>query len=111
MPTFTQLPHVPIVTAGLGQEGAIRPGYDTNIPQGSADGGGASPMPLSIPGIPAVPYKLSQKILASNYVEMAELIPDSWRMEELLYQQSTIPGQCPGPLRLLTSLHGWNASL
>ena len=67
MPTFTQPPHVPTVTAGLGQEGAIHPAYDTNTQQGSADEGGVSPMPLSIPGIPAVPHKLSQKILAGDY--------------------------------------------
>ena len=99
MTMFTQPPHVPIVTAGLGQRGAIHTGYDTNTPQDSADGGGVSPMPLSIPGIPAVPHKLSHKILAGDYVEMAELLPDSWMMEELLYQQSTVPVQCPGPLR------------
>ena len=100
MPTFTQPPHVPIVTAGLGQEGAIHPGYDTILHRvNSADRDGASPIPLSIPGIPGVPHKLSQKIFAGDYMEMAKLLPDSWRMEELLYQQSTIPGQCPGPLR------------
>ena len=99
MQTFTQPPRVPTVTAGLGQEGVTHPAYNTNTSQGSADGGGVSPMSLSIPGIPAVPLKLSQKILVGNYVEMAELLPDSWRMEELLYQQSTIPGQCSWPLR------------
>ena len=100
MPTFNQPPHVPIVAAGLGQEGAIHPGYDNNnTPQGSTDGGGVSSTPLSIPGIPAVPQKLAHKILAGDYLEMAELLPDSWRMEELLYQQSSVPGQCPGPLR------------
>ena len=58
-----------------------------------------SPSPLSIPEISAVPQKLSQKILAGDYIKMAEPLQDTWRMEELLYQQLGTPGQCSGPMR------------
>ena len=63
--------------------------------------GRATPSPslLSIPGTPAVPQKLSQKVLAGDCIKMAELLPDTWRMEELLYQQSGTPRQCSGPMR------------
>ena len=64
--------------------------------------GRAAPSPslLSVPGTPAaVLQKLSQKILAGDYIKMAELLPDTRRMEELHYQQSGTPGQCSGPMR------------
>ena len=50
-----------------------------------------SSIPLELefpPNIPAIPPKTVKKILAGEYVDMAELRPDSWRMEELLYLHS-----------------------
>ena len=38
----------------------------------------------SLEEIPAIPQKIVQRILAGNFVDIVELHPDSWRMEELL---------------------------
>ena len=42
----------------------------------------------ALPGLPAVPQKVVKKILGGEYVEMADLRSDAWRMEELLYSSS-----------------------
>ena len=41
----------------------------------------------NLPNIPAIPPKTCKKILAGEYLDMAELRPESWRLEELLYLQ------------------------
>ena len=40
----------------------------------------------SLVGIPAIPQKIVQRILAGDYVNIAELCPDSWHMDEVLFQ-------------------------
>lgn len=64
---------------------------------------------LSIPGIPAIPKKLSQRILAGEFVDMAELCPDSWRMDEL---PPVFPEQGVGLRRLgkkpVTDIQSWS---
>ena len=35
-----------------------------------------------IPGLPPMPQKLIKKILACEFVEMSELLPDSWRVDD-----------------------------
>ena len=94
-PTFSHTSSSPLVTTGLG---ASAGGTGTDAASSSSSGAGLILHMSSIPGIPAIPQKLSQKILAGDYVEMAELRPDSWRMEELLYLQPLAPGQCPASL-------------
>ena len=56
---------------------------------------------ITLPGILAVPARISQMILADEYVEIVELhvCPDSWQMEELLFQYPGIPHPCSGTLR------------
>ena len=54
---------------------------------------------ITLPGIPAVPARISQMILVDEYVEIVELCPDSWRMEELLFQYPGNPHPCSGTLR------------
>ena len=39
-----------------------------------------------IQGIPAIPPKVIKCILEGDYVDMAELLPDTWRLEELMLQ-------------------------
>jgi hypothetical protein len=35
-----------------------------------------------IPGLALIPPKLVQKILKGDYVDMHELLPETWRLEE-----------------------------
>ena len=40
-----------------------------------------------LPNIHSIPSKTWKKILTEEYLDMAELRPESWRLEELLYLQ------------------------
>ena len=64
------------------------------------------------PNIPAIPLKTCKKILAGEYIDMAELRPDSWRMEELLYLQSgdmaaPTPGRMTTGRKPVTDILTW----
>lgn len=80
MPTFSAGAG-PLPTAGLA---APTP----PIPQQSGEAAGSvrtGPMPKLDPDIPVlslIPPKLAQKILRGEYVEMRELLPESWHTEE-----------------------------
>jgi len=49
--------------------------------------GGGAEQPLevdpSIPGLALIPPKLVQKILRCEFIDMYELLPETWRIEEL----------------------------
>ena len=68
--------------------------------------GVARPLPLDlsmIPGFGSVPPKLIRKILAKEYIDISELLPDSWQIEA--------EGSCCHSKRprrtLLTDIHVW----
>ena len=52
----------------------------------------------ALPGLPAVPQKVVKKILGGEYIDMAELLPDAWRMEELMFTSQSAQ-TCPGAVR------------
>ncbi len=53
----------------------------------------------ALPGIPAVPQKVSKKLLGGEYVDMAEMRPDAWRMEELMYAGQSDTSTCSAASR------------
>ena len=53
----------------------------------------------ALPGIPAVPQKVAKKLLGGEYVDMAEMRPVAWRMEELTYARQSDAPSCPAGSR------------
>ena len=87
-PTFTHTtPSLPF-TLNLGR--------DTSATNQGANALQDIPPSLSVP---AIPKKLLNKILTGEYVDMAELRSDSWKMEELLYQTPPATVQGLGSVR------------
>ena len=52
------------------------------------------PVTTEMHGIPAIPFKAIKRILEGDYVDMVELLSNTWRLEEFMlqYQESL---QCP----------------
>ena len=60
---------------------------------------------IDLPGTTAVPQTLVRKILNGDFVNMSELLPDSWRVEEMNTQS---PSQKGGPhCGLVTDILIW----
>ena len=74
MPTFT--------TNLSGSAGSVLP---LTLTQQSSEGSGGELQPVtssSVPGLALIPPKLVQRILKGEFVDMYELLPETWRVEE-----------------------------
>ena len=99
MPSVQSLRDIPIIPQGDSTNPLTLDMPVSNVgvvPDGPASPGmvNAQSIISSLVGIPAIPQKIVQRILAGDYVDIAELCPDSWRMEELLFQQSSGHTDC-----------------
>ena len=89
MPTVEALRHIPTFhRAELGQSPApltVSMGVvlSQELPPKKDD---EEPVTTEIQGIPAIPPKVIKRILEGDYVDMAELLPDTWGLEELMLQ-------------------------
>ncbi len=74
IPTFSPGAPGPVVPTAMAPLGAP-PQPPASTPQA-----GASTV-TNIPGLALIPPKLVQKILKGDYIDMRELLPESWRIE------------------------------
>ncbi len=102
-------------TAHIGEQGNLQdvghvPTFDSHEPalvshhldmSGVVTGGESADYVsvAALPGIPAVPQKVAKKLLGGEYVDMAEMRPDAWRMEELMYAGQSDTPSCPAGSR------------
>ncbi len=102
-------------TAHIGEQGNLQdvghvPTFDSHEPalvshhldmSGVVPGGESADYVsvAALPGIPAVPQKVAKKLLGGEYVDMAEMRPDAWRMEELMYAGQSDTPSCPAGSR------------
>ena len=75
LPTFSAGPSGPPDTIAVADAGAGK-----TVP--TAADGNPPEVDASIPGLALIPPKLVQKILRGEFVDMHELLPDTWRVEE-----------------------------
>ena len=98
IPTFQQIGEVATSPLAMGQASQQTMAGPSALPTDTD-------ITIDLPGTTAVPQRLVKKILNGDFVDMSELLPDSWRVEEMNTQSLSQRG---GPRRgLVTDILIW----